>query len=80
MPDTHISITEITVLSGKKKGFKLNVNGADITIPVDEALFAHYQNQFVRKTPTDKQSKIFATLMSLMRAAYLKGCDDGKKK
>lgn len=79
MPDTHISITEITVLSGKKKGFRLNVGGADITIPVDEVLFAHFQNQFVREKPSKKQRQTLATLTNLMRAAYLKGCSDGKK-
>lgn len=78
MPDTHISITEITLLAGKKKSFKLNVNGVDVKIPVDEAIFAHYQDQFVRKSPTEKQRQTFATLLSLMRSAYLKGSEDGK--
>jgi len=80
MPDTRVSITDITILSGKKKGFKLNVNGTDVTISVDEAVFAHYQNQFVRKNPTDLQRKAFSTLMALMRAAYVQGRDDARRR
>ena len=78
--ETHISITEITVLTGKTKGFRLDVDGAQVTIPVDEALFANYQNQFWRQSPTPQQKKKFGTLMSLLRAAYRKGVTDGKKK
>lgn len=80
MSSTVISVTEVTVLAGKKKGFKLNVNGKNITVPVDDALFAHYQNQIWRENPTPKQKRTFATVMSLMRAAYLKGLEDGKNK
>ena len=79
MPDTHVRSTDVKVPTGKKKKVKLNVNGVDITIHVPEALFAHYQNQFVRQYPTEKQRNMFATLMSLMRAAYLKGCEDAGK-
>ena len=80
MNSTVISVTEVTVLAGKKKGFKLDVNGQNVTVPVDEVLFAHYQNQIWREHPTAKQKKVFATVMSLMRAAYLKGLEDGKNK
>ena len=74
-----ISITEITVLSGKTKRFKLNVDGQNIFIPVDEALFIHYLEQFYRESPTQDQRKRFSTLFSLLRAAYKKGVQDGKK-
>ena len=73
------SITEITVLTGRKKAFKLNVNGVDVRIPVDQALFAQYQNKFVRVLPTRKQRNAFTTLIGLMRAAYEKGWKDGKR-
>jgi hypothetical protein len=79
MPDTtHISITEVTVSKGKKTHIGLIVDGKSISIPVDAAIFAHYSDQISRKNPTEKQRKVFATVMNLMRAAYLKGCADGK--
>jgi hypothetical protein len=80
MPEKHISITEITIFSGKKKGFKLTVNDEVISIPVDENVFAHYKDQLWREDPSRKQKDVYATVMNLMRAAYLKGCEDGKKK
>jgi len=80
MPDTHTSITELTVPSGNKRELMLYVDGFDLTIPVDEALFAHYRNQFARKCTTEKHRRAFATLLRLMRAACLKGHDDGKKR
>jgi len=80
MPSKVISVTEVTVLAGRNKGFKLDVNGERITVPVDEVVLAHYQNQIWRENPTPKQKRTFATVMSLMRAAYLKGLEDGKNK
>lgn len=81
MPDkVHVSITEVTTLVGKTKGFRLSVDGHEVTIPVDEALFAHYHDQFYRENGgTPQQKKRFATLMNLMRAAYKKGLADGKR-
>jgi hypothetical protein len=76
--DTQISITEITILTGKKRGIKLDFGEKSVSIPVDEAIFAHYKNQLWRENPTPRQKKVFATVMSLMRAAYMKGCEDGK--
>jgi len=80
MPDSHTSITELTVPSGNKRELMLHVDGFDLTIPVDEALFASYRNHFARKCTTERHRKAFATLLRLMRAAYLKGYDDGKKR
>ncbi len=71
---------EVTILAGKKKGLKLDVNGENITVPVDDAVFAHYQDQIYRRKPSTKQGMIFRTVRSLMRAAYLKGLEDGKNK
>lgn len=77
---TCINITEITILTGKTKGFDLNVDGVKITIPIDEGLFANYRNQFWREKPTPDQRKRFGTLMSLLREAYRNGVSDGEKK
>ena len=74
-----MSITEVTVLLGKTKGFKLKVDDSIVTIPVDEAIFTNYQNQFYRENPTTQQKQKFATLMNLMRAAYNKGRADANK-
>jgi|SRR5580658_684040 hypothetical protein len=61
MADTthkHISITEVTVSSGKKKSFKLEVNGRNVTIPVDDAVYAHYMDQLWRESPTKAEEPI----------------------
>ena len=80
MPNAHFTITEVTISSGKKKSFKLEVNGELITIPIDEKIFAHYKDQLWRENPSRKQKDVFATVLNLMRAAYLKGREDGKSK
>jgi len=80
MTEKRISITEVTISSGKKKNFKLEVDGQLIMIPVDDEIFAHYKDQLWRDSPTQKQKNVFATVMNLMRAAYLKGREDGKTK
>jgi len=74
-----ISITEVTTLVGKTKGFVLKVDDQTVTIPVDAAIFTNYQNQFYREKPSPEQKKKFATLMGLMRAAYKQGVKDGNK-
>jgi len=74
-----MSITEVTILIGKTKGFKLKVDDQTVTIPVDEAIFTNYQNQFYRDNPTKQQQQKFATLMNLMRAAYKQGLKDGHR-
>jgi hypothetical protein len=77
--DTHISITEITILTGKKKAFKIDINGSKVSIPADETLFTNYLNQFSRPNPTAQQKQRFSTLMNLVRAAYIQGLKDGRK-
>ncbi len=59
------------------KDFTLRVDRFEIQIPVAEAVFAHYQEQFKRNT--DGQKKRFTTLMKLMTAAYKHGVEDGKR-
>jgi hypothetical protein len=75
-PDITVSITEITVTGGKKKNIRLNVDGQNVNVPVDEAVYAHWQEQFVRASPTPAQRKRFSTFMNVVRAAYQKGLKD----
>jgi hypothetical protein len=74
--DVRMSITEVTIHTGKTKTFKLDIDGANVSIPVDDALFVNYQNQFYRPNPTPQQRVRFATLLNLMRAAYEQGKRD----
>jgi hypothetical protein len=77
---THVSITAVTILSGKKKPFKLEVNGKSVSVPIDDAIFAHYKEQFCRQNLSAPQKNRLSTLKNLMRAAYVQGCADGKAK
>lgn len=77
--ETHISITEIVILTGKKKSFAIDINGKRVSIPINESLFANYLNQFSRPNPTLQQRQRFSTLMNLIRAAYTQGLIDGSK-
>ena len=73
-----VNFTEVTMV-GKSKQFKLTVaNDETVSIPVDEAIFTHYQNQFCRGNPSQLQKQRFNTLLNLMRAAYKQGIKDGK--
>ncbi len=78
--ETSFSITEITVLKGKKKVIRIILDGKSIAIPVDEAVNAYFNEQFCRQNPTPLQRKKFGTIINILRAAYLKGLKDGKKK
>lgn len=74
-----VSFSEVTILTGKKKNIRLNVDGRDVLIPVDDVVYAYFQEQFVRDNPTAQQRKKFGTLMNIVRQAYFKGIADGKK-
>ena len=74
-----INLTEVTVVSGKTKNIRVNINGKNVFIPVDENVYAYFQDQFSREHPSALQRKKFATVMNLLRAAYLKGLSDGAK-
>lgn len=74
--DVRISITEVTIHSGKTKTFKLDIDSVNVAIPIDESLFVNYQNQFYRPNPTAQQRQRLATLLNLMRAAYKQGKRD----
>lgn len=73
-----VSITEVTLTSGKTKYVRVKVDGQEIQIPVDETLYTEWRDQFHRPTPTLHQRKRFTILMNLIRAAYEKGLSDGK--
>jgi hypothetical protein len=80
MPDeVIINVTEVTLVTGKKKNVRVKIGGVDVNIPVDEGVHAYFKEQFLRQNPTPLQRRKFATIMSLLQAAYLKGFSDGKK-
>ncbi|MGB6477152.1 MAG: hypothetical protein WBF04_24120 [Candidatus Sulfotelmatobacter sp.] len=81
MGSTQFSVhTKVTVLSGSnKRVLQLKVDGKLISVPLDEKTHAHYKDQLWREHPSQKQRDVHATVKSLMRAAYLKGCADGKQ-
>jgi hypothetical protein len=76
--EVTISVTEITVVQGKKKSVRINIDGQTVNVPVDESVFTYFKEQFIRENPTPLQKKRFATVMNVLRAAYLKGLADGK--
>lgn len=76
---TTYSITEITVISGKKSSIHFELNGNKIDVPIDAEVKAYFNSQFVRDSPSKQQRQKFSTIMNLMRAAYIQGFEDGKK-
>lgn len=75
----HVQINllalQVQIVGEEKNNFTLNVDDEQVQIPVNKDIFAHYVNQF--KTNTDNQKRRRATLVNLMRAAYLQGIRDG---
>ena len=65
--DVTINITEVTFVSGKTKNIRVNIDGQAVQIPVDEAVYAYFDEQFLRKNPTALQRKRFGTLMNALR-------------
>lgn len=53
------------------------IDGTAVYVPVSDAVYAHWDEQFVRPNPSDAQKKRFKTLMNVARAAYRKGQQDG---
>jgi len=80
MSSINISVFSASFESGKNKFIRVKVDGKEVSIPVDETVYAYFQEQFLRKNPTPLQEKRFATIMNVLRAAYLKGIEDGRKK
>jgi hypothetical protein len=77
MADTVISITEVTVVSGKTSKINLLLNDQKVSITVPVELKVHFDEQFSRPNPTPLQKKKYATIMNLLKAAYLQGSKDG---
>ncbi len=73
-----VNITEVTVSMGNPAHVDVNIDGQMVRIPVSAEVKAYFNEQFVRPNPTPAQRKKFATVMNLLRAAYLKGKHDGK--
>ncbi len=74
-----LSITEVTIVSGKTSRIYLDIDGRKVGITVPAELKAYFDAQFSRPNPTPQQKKKYATLMNLMRAAYLQGKADHKQ-
>ena len=77
--ETTISITEVTIQSGKTAHIRFELDGKVIRVPIDATIKAYFDSQFVRPNPTSQQRQRFGTLMNLLRAAYKKGLADGGK-
>ncbi|MFH1830173.1 MAG: hypothetical protein ABH871_05300 [Pseudomonadota bacterium] len=75
----NIEISEVTILEGKSKTIDVKVNDKVVHVPMDKAVYAYFKEQFLRKNPTAQQRKKFATIMNVLRSAYIKGLSDGKK-
>lgn len=71
-----ISAYSVTVTNGKMKNLSVDIDGKKVSIPVDEEIFAYFMSQFYRDNPSPLQKKKFATVMNLIRAAYIKGKHD----
>ncbi len=77
--DVTFSVSEVTISQGRKKSIRINVDGQNVNIPVDESIYAYFKEQFLRTNPTDGQRKKFGTIMNVLRSAYLKGVGDGRR-
>jgi hypothetical protein len=75
---TH-SITEITFTSGKKATIEFDLDGRRVSIPVAGEVKAYFDAQFSRASPTALQRKRYATIMNLLRAAYIAGRESAGK-
>lgn len=75
----RISVTEMSFNDGRKKDIKINIDGRDVHIPVDSAIFACSREQFLRTNPPPNQRRRFSTVMNVTRAAYQKGYADAAR-
>ncbi|MBI5562061.1 MAG: hypothetical protein HY894_04300 [Deltaproteobacteria bacterium] len=71
-------IAEVTIVSGRQKHIRITVDDKTVHIPIDEAVYAYFTEQFAKSNPAAAQKKRFATLMNIARSACLKGVEDGK--
>lgn len=54
----------------------IKVDDRVVDIHVSPEIWAHYSEQFHRKTPGELQVRRFRTLKNLLRAAYFQGLRD----
>ena len=73
-----LSITKVMVMTGRTSKIQLNIDGKRVGVTVPSEVKAYFNQQFSRSNPTVLQKKKYATIMNLMRAAYLQGCHDMK--
>ena len=71
-----VSVTEVTVTTGRSSKINLIVDGKQVSIAIPAEVKAYFDGQFSRPHPTELQKKKYATIMNLMRAAYLQGRKD----
>lgn len=71
--DVKISIEETTIRSGETAEINIYIDDKRVKITVPKEVKADFDNQFVRSNPTPLQKRKYATLMSLLRAAYKVG-------
>jgi hypothetical protein len=76
--ELKISITEMTIVSGKTQQIRIWVNGQPVNITVSAEVKAYFNEQFVRANPSAIQKRRFITLSNVAAAAYLKGYKDGQ--
>jgi hypothetical protein len=62
------------------RNIRVELNSRIVSVPVSGDVFAYWHEQFVRQNPTSAQRQRFRTLMNLVRAAYLKGHEDGQNR
>jgi hypothetical protein len=68
-----ITIEETTIRSGATADIDIYIDDKKVKITVPKEVRADFNNQFVRSNPTALQKRKYATLMSLLRAAYKAG-------
>jgi len=67
------TIQETTIISGATAAVRIRIDGKDVKITVPREIKAYFDDQFVRPNPTALQKRKYATLMSLLQAAYKAG-------
>jgi len=76
--EINVVVTEVTLTaaSKKKRAIKVTVNDRTVEIPVSDEIWTYANEQFFQKANTAQQKRRLATLMNIVRAAYLKGLAD----
>lgn len=70
-----ITVSQTTINTGKNASIDITVDDKRVKIPVPSEVRAYFTEQFVRDTPTPQQRRKYATVMTLLAAAYKAGRD-----